>query len=173
MFTIEEIDGFTRLKINRSQNRIIFFNSLLFICSSWIAIYLLSNFSFSIDITQEIFLGLFMLPIFFLFIKQNGKIVSESVLINPNIGIQIETEYYNGKSTRQFFHISTVKNCFLNEVFQNCKIEYYLTFITENPSRLVIAFCNSNIKHKKLIEIYRLTTNILFKDKFYNYQKLE
>ena len=74
--------------------------------------------------------------------KLRGTIVEESLLVNYDLGVQIETIRLDGKSSYTFLDKHTIKAFVFNEGIHSCRVEYYLGFILRDQEDLVLCFRN-------------------------------
>ena len=71
-----------------------------------------------------------------------GTIVEESLLVNYDLGCQIETIRLDGKTSYTFLDKHTIKAFVFNEGLHSCRVEYYLGFIVRDQEDLVLCFRN-------------------------------
>ena len=72
-----------------------------------------------------------------------SMIVEESLLVNRDLGVQIEAVRLDGRRTTRFLDKHAISAFVLNEGFRSCRIVCYLSFIVRGQDDLVLAFCNS------------------------------
>ena len=96
-----------------------------------------------------------------LYLANHYIILSESVLVLPNIGVQLETKYKSGYLKKQFYRIAIVQKVFIHEAIQFLSVLNRLVFIIDGYDSLVIAFPNSNLRHADLVFIYRKLDKLL------------
>ena len=75
-------------------------------------------------------------------IKLRRTIVQETLLINHDLGVQIETVFLDGKRKYRFLDKHTIVDVVLNEAFSGCQVVTYLSFMVEGQDALVVAFRN-------------------------------
>ncbi|GFO48187.1 phosphatidylinositol n-acetylglucosaminyltransferase subunit h-like [Plakobranchus ocellatus] len=68
-----------------------------------------------------------------LILRLHRKIYSESILILPSLGLQVETVYYLGSVKTHFIHISYIKDIVINEAVTMHSILCYLVVLLYDP----------------------------------------
>ena len=78
----------------------------------------------------------------FAMFQLRSTIVEESLLVNYDLGVQIEKIRLDGKSSYTFLDKHTIKAFVFNEAIHSCRIQYYLGFIVRDQDDLVLCFRN-------------------------------
>ena len=76
-------------------------------------------------------------------LQLRAMVVEESLLVNRDLGVQIEAVRLDGKRTTRFLDKHAISAFVLNEAFRSCRVVCYLSFIVHGQDDLVLAFCNS------------------------------
>ena len=76
-------------------------------------------------------------------LQRRAMVVEESLLVNRDLGVQIEAVRLDGKRTTRFLDKHAISAFVLNEAFRSCRVVCYLGFIVRGQDDLVLAFCNS------------------------------
>ena len=69
-------------------------------------------------------------------------IVEESLLVNRDLGVQIETIRLDGKRSYQFLDKHAISAFVFNEGITACRVVYYLAVVVRGQDSLVLAFRN-------------------------------
>jgi len=97
-----------------------------------------------------------LLAAFFLIIS--SKVHSETFLILPSIGVQVETLFYLGNKTCHFIDVCNIQDIVINEGISMLSISHYLVVLLKNPEsiyELYPVFPHSLPPLKDLIQVYR------------------
>jgi hypothetical protein len=82
---------------------------------------------------------------FFLFCKEIHAsfvyfILSESLLLIRELGVQITKKHWNGKETHTFIEKSRISDVIINEGIQRFNIFFYMAFVVEGNAKMILAF---------------------------------
>ncbi|XP_076905415.1 uncharacterized protein LOC143561177 [Bidens hawaiensis] len=81
--------------------------------------------------------------------------VSESVIIMPEFGVQLETHYGSGKINRRFIPVSKILKPVLNERVTPVTCCWCLSFLTRNENELTLVFKKFRPPLKMLVPIWK------------------
>ncbi|ETV93983.1 hypothetical protein, variant 1 [Aphanomyces invadans] len=68
------------------------------------------------------------------------KVVEESLLVIPQIGVQLRKKQRNGHETFMFIEATRIKAVVINEAISFSDVIYYLAFLVEDEHKMVLAF---------------------------------
>ncbi|KAF0712869.1 hypothetical protein AaE_011937 [Aphanomyces astaci] len=91
-------------------------------------------------------------------------VVEESLLVIPQIGVQLRKKQRNGHETFMFIEATCIKAVVINEAISFSDVIYYLAFLVENERKMVLAFETFCPRIVALQKIYRGTKQLLFPD---------
>jgi hypothetical protein len=129
---------YSPMKMASLAKNINFLNTSVVLCA-FIFVWMSTQWMFTI----QWYLTLFMLLLFaFATFQLRATIVEESLLVNYDLGVQIETIRFDGKSSYTFLDKHTIKAFVFNEGIHSCRVEYYLGFILRDQNDLVLCFRN-------------------------------
>mmetsp|Transcript_16842 Transcript_16842/g.23163 ORF Transcript_16842/g.23163 Transcript_16842/m.23163 type:complete len:204 (-) Transcript_16842:79-690(-) len=94
-----------------------------------------------------------------------NTVVSESLLVLEDLGVQLKCKYRSGKEDVQFYDKAKIKAIVINEGITMQHIVCYIAFVVWDQKQLVIPFKNLNPKLSVLEEVYRHTKSALFEGK--------
>mmetsp|Transcript_17029 Transcript_17029/g.22150 ORF Transcript_17029/g.22150 Transcript_17029/m.22150 type:complete len:202 (+) Transcript_17029:72-677(+) len=100
----------------------------------------------------------------FLALRNKNSVKEEILLVIEDLGIQLCCKYQNGKEEIQFYDKARIKGVFINEGITLHRVIFYLAFVMERHSKMVVAFQHLNPKLEVLQEIYRCTRSMLFEN---------
>lgn len=89
-------------------------------------------------------------------------LVLESLTIIRESGVQIQTRYYNGKQSQLFIDRKRIKSVIINETISKFGVVFYMAFIVDKRSKMILGFQNIYPRIKLLLPIYRGTRSMLF-----------
>jgi len=130
--------GYSPLKMASLATHLSFLTTLVVVCTS-IAVWLCTQWAFDSVAVFTLFVLLCLVVAMF---QLRATVVEESLVINYDLGVQIETIRLDGKTSYTFLDKQTIKAFIFNEGIHACKIEYYLGFIVRDQDDLVICFRN-------------------------------
>ncbi|KAK0240251.1 GPI-GlcNAc transferase complex, PIG-H component-domain-containing protein [Armillaria nabsnona] len=97
-----------------------------------------------------------------------SQVVSESIIVIPPHGIQLETRFgfqtFTINVTRRFIPLSTLRDVVINEGLYGWNVRYYLVAIVQDRSgatSLAVVFENILPRFPVLLEIYRGVHDVL------------
>ncbi|CAM9856141.1 unnamed protein product [Discosporangium mesarthrocarpum] len=108
-------------------------------------------------------LGLGIVLVCLLWSFQHRLIVKEeSLLVIPDLGVQIATKYADGRETTQFLDRAKIKEVLINEGITMQRVIFYMAFIVVGQDEMVVPFNNLKPRLDVLAEIYRGTRALIF-----------
>jgi len=97
-------------------------------------------------------------------IYRRNQVKEETLMAIRELGVQLSTKYYSGLETHLFIDKKKIKSLIINEGIHFHAIIFYLAFIVEGQSKMILAFQNMLPKLKDLLPIYRGTRCIIFEE---------
>eukprot|EP01101_Sappina_pedata_P003992 TRINITY_DN1633_c0_g1_i2.p3 TRINITY_DN1633_c0_g1~~TRINITY_DN1633_c0_g1_i2.p3 ORF type:complete len:128 (+),score=34.68 TRINITY_DN1633_c0_g1_i2:160-543(+) len=85
----------------------------------------------------------------------------ESLLVIPDIGVQVITKYYGGKSIHRFVDKTQIKSIVINEGIHSFRVIFYMAFIVKGQDKMIIAFENLLPRLNDLTKVYHGTRTIM------------
>jgi hypothetical protein len=73
------------------------------------------------------------------------NLLLETLVVIRDLGVQLETKYYSGKQTHLFIEKRIIKSIIINEGIKSYNFLFYMAFIVEGNSRMILAFNVSSI----------------------------
>ncbi|KAH9101428.1 hypothetical protein LEN26_015236 [Aphanomyces euteiches] len=101
---------------------------------------------------------------FFLKSSFGSSVIEESVLVIPQIGVQLRKKQQNGHEKFMFLEATSIKAVVINEAITFSDVIYYLAFIVQDESKMILAFEAFRPRVIALQKIYRGTKQLLFPD---------
>ncbi|KAI9306737.1 GPI-GlcNAc transferase complex, PIG-H component-domain-containing protein [Cunninghamella echinulata] len=91
------------------------------------------------------------------------RVKQESLLVMRDIGIQVKTTYWNGKSESIFINRLRIEDVVINEGITLWQVKPYIAILIKDQSKMLIVFENLLPPlHPVLIDTYRGTRQLLF-----------
>ncbi|OQR91295.1 hypothetical protein THRCLA_09046 [Thraustotheca clavata] len=142
--------------------RLISFILLGITCYGMIMRYILKKASFA----NEFVFGLIGLYLMTSILKSiyGGKIVEESVLVIPQIGVQLRKKQQNGNEKFMFLEAKCINAVVINEAITFADVIYYMAFLVQNESKMILAFETFRPRVNALEKIFLGTKALLFPD---------
>ncbi|SAM09185.1 hypothetical protein [Absidia glauca] len=99
--------------------------------------------------------GLDIIPFFFIRL--------ESLLVMRDIGIQVKTTYWSGRTESKFINRLKIENVVINEGITLWQVKPYIAILVKDQDKMTIVFENLLPPlHPVLLETYRGTRQLLF-----------
>jgi|TARA_B100000795_G_scaffold221649_1_gene176363 hypothetical protein len=130
--------GYSTMKMASLATHLSILTTLVVVCAA-VVIWLCTQWIF--NPTAILTLFVFILLVIAMF-QLRATVVEESLLINYDLGVQIETIRLDGKTSYTFLDKETIKAFVFNEGIHLCQVEYYLGFIVRDQEDLVLCFRN-------------------------------
>ncbi|KAF0702999.1 Aste57867_7719 [Aphanomyces stellatus] len=106
-----------------------------------------------------------LLVLCFVFKTSFGStIIEESLLVIPQIGVQLRKKQRNGHENFMFIEAKCIKAIVINEAISFSDVIYYLAFLVQDESKMVLAFDTFRPRVVALQKIYSGTKHLLFPD---------
>ncbi|CAO3619050.1 unnamed protein product [Cunninghamella echinulata] len=91
------------------------------------------------------------------------RVKQESLLVMRDIGIQVKTTYWNGKSESIFINRLRIEDVVINEGITLWQVKPYIAILIKDQSKMLIVFENLLPPlNPVLIDTYRGTRQLLF-----------
>ena len=91
-----------------------------------------------------------------------GPVESESLMTVEEIGIQLSTVYFDGRTESKFVDIDTIESIVINEGITLCRVVFYMAFIVKFDDKMTLAFENLRPRRRALTKIFRGTRAAMF-----------
>mmetsp|Transcript_10672 Transcript_10672/g.17423 ORF Transcript_10672/g.17423 Transcript_10672/m.17423 type:complete len:194 (+) Transcript_10672:2426-3007(+) len=101
------------------------------------------------------FAGMVLVVMLLVRYGQRNRVVEESVLIIPKLGIQLETNMSNGAQVKQFYSNTCIQNLVFNEAITWCRVICYLALIVSSEDKMVRLFPHFQPTSGQLENIFR------------------
>ncbi|OQR97235.1 hypothetical protein ACHHYP_12339 [Achlya hypogyna] len=93
-----------------------------------------------------------------------GTIVEESVLVIPEIGVQLRKKRRNGSEKFMFIEAKCIRAVVINEAITFADVIYYMAFLVQNEPKMILAFESFRPRVAALHKIFAGTKTLLFPD---------
>mmetsp|Transcript_57053 Transcript_57053/g.134360 ORF Transcript_57053/g.134360 Transcript_57053/m.134360 type:complete len:227 (-) Transcript_57053:432-1112(-) len=94
--------------------------------------------------------------------RKMGQIKKESLLLMHDLGIQVKRSYVSGKEDNMFVERSRLTSVVINEGVGFSAVTYYLAFITQGDTELVLAFSELIPRIADLVAILHAARSVVF-----------
>ncbi|KAI8337234.1 GPI-GlcNAc transferase complex, PIG-H component-domain-containing protein [Chlamydoabsidia padenii] len=109
-------------------------------------------------------LWVWMLPLGWLWIKLRN-VKQESLLVMQDIGIQVKTTYWSGRSESKFINRQKIENVVINEGITLWQVKPYMAILVKEQDKMTIVFENLLPSlHPALLDTYKGTKQLLFSE---------
>lgn len=97
-------------------------------------------------------------------IQNFGRVKEERVLVVQDLGVQLSTEYYDGRVKNCFIDNHNIQDIIINEGFSCCKVIFYMAIIVAGDDTMRLVFANSNLRFKELRRVYQGVRAIMYNE---------
>lgn len=84
-----------------------------------------------------------------------GTVRSESLIAIEEVGVQLNTTYFNGRVDSKFVDKSKIEQIVMNEGITLCRVVFYVAFIMKNEDKMTLAFENLRPSLRTLMKVFR------------------
>ncbi|EQC30024.1 hypothetical protein SDRG_12304 [Saprolegnia diclina VS20] len=93
-----------------------------------------------------------------------GTVVEESVLVIPEIGVQLRKKRRNGSEKFMFIEAKCIRAVVINEAITFADVIYYMAFLVQNEPKMILAFESFRPRVHALQKVFLGTKGLLFPD---------
>eukprot|EP01103_Thecamoeba_quadrilineata_P021552 TRINITY_DN993_c0_g1_i6.p1 TRINITY_DN993_c0_g1~~TRINITY_DN993_c0_g1_i6.p1 ORF type:complete len:104 (-),score=12.19 TRINITY_DN993_c0_g1_i6:191-502(-) len=91
-------------------------------------------------------------------------IKKESLLVIPDMGVQVTTVHFSGKRNDLFIDKTKIQSIIINEGIQCFRVIFYMAFIVKGHDKMIIAFENLCPRLDDLLKVYHGTRTVILQE---------